>query len=98
MKASTNIQNLAENHPSSDDWRTRVNQMGLSDKNWLRTREAAEYSGLQVSVLYSLTPHEIKSFLLRRDPHAVRGVRLWSRASINAYFDKKFEEALAVGN
>jgi len=91
------MQNI-EDHHSKDDWRSRAAILGLDEKNWLRTREAEQYSGLRATRLYELTPHEIKSFLLKRDQHALRGVRLWSRSSIDAYLNKKFEEALAAGN
>jgi hypothetical protein len=85
--------------PSSDEWRARVAVLGLDHKEWLRTPEATKYSSLDNPRLYELLhAGEIKSFLLKPRRDAVRGIRLWSRSSIDQYFNRKYEEALSQGN
>jgi hypothetical protein len=85
--------------PSSDNWRARAALLGLDQKEWFRTPEATVYSSLDNPRLYDLFHKgEIKSFLLKPRPDAVRGVRLWSRSSIDAFFARKYEEALTQGN
>jgi hypothetical protein len=83
--------------PSSDDLRVRVASLGLDDKDWLRTPGAVEYSGFGQAKLYKLMP-ELKSFVLKRDKNSLRGIRYWSKSSIDAYLTRKYEEALARGN
>jgi hypothetical protein len=85
--------------PSNDDWRGRVALLGLDHKEWRRTPEATKYSSLDNPRLYELLrAGEIKGFLLKPHRDAVRGIRLWSRSSIDAVFARKYEEALTQGN
>lgn len=72
---------------------------GLDNKEWLRTHHAIQYASLSRARLYELNEaQEVRSFLLKPRKDAIRGIRLWSRSSIDQYFNRKYEEALAKGN
>jgi hypothetical protein len=61
---------------------------------WLRMPAAEAYSQLKKSRLYELIEsEELKSFLLKPNKYARRGVRMISRSSIDAYLDRKAKES-----
>jgi hypothetical protein len=61
---------------------------------WLRVPIAERYSGFKKSFLYELIERgEIKSFSLKSNRDSIRGARLISRSSLDAYFSKKAREA-----
>jgi hypothetical protein len=60
---------------------------------WMRIKDAARYAGLSRSLLYEiLASGEIKSFALK-SAGAIRGVRLVSVESIDAFITRKAGEA-----
>jgi len=81
-------------------WRERSTfSSDLDPREWLRTPDAEKYSNLRATRLYELAKtKQIKSFLLKKGRDCVRGIRLWSRSSIDAFFEKSYEEALSEGN
>jgi hypothetical protein len=71
-----------------------ISQSSVPAPEWLRVTAAEAYSGLKKSALYELiTSGAIKSFALKHDKNSLRGVRLISRTSIDAYFSAKAAEA-----
>ena len=64
--------------------------VGIIDElppKWLRVPKAVKYSGLSRSLLYEkITAHEIDSICIRKRG-AIRGVRLVSVASIDAFLE-----------
>jgi hypothetical protein len=61
---------------------------------WLRVPIAEKYSGFKKSFLYELIlSGEIKSFSLKANRDSIRGARLISKSSLDAYFSKKAREA-----
>ena len=57
------------------------------EPHWLKIEDAVRYSGLSRSKLYQLIESKIRSVCLR-DEDKVRGVRLISRPSLEAYLAK----------
>lgn len=74
--------------------------LGLDQREWLRLPDACTYSGLKRAHFLELavTEGQIRSFVLKQRPDALRGVRLFSRRSIDDFLNKKaleFELAAA---
>ncbi len=55
--------------------------------HWLKIEDAVRYSGLSRSKLYELIESKVRSVCLR-DKDKLRGTRLISRPSLDAYFNK----------
>ena len=55
--------------------------------HWLKIEDAVRYSGLSRSKIYELIEKKVRSVCLR-DKDKLRGIRLVSRSSLDAYFAK----------
>lgn len=60
---------------------------------WLRIPVVESYCGLKKSHIYELIQAgEIKSFVLKQNRNALRGMRLISKSSLDDYFNRKAKE------
>jgi hypothetical protein len=60
---------------------------------WLRIPVVESYCGLKKSHIYELIQaSEIKSFVLKQNRNALRGIRLISKSSLDDYFNRKAKE------
>jgi hypothetical protein len=70
-------------------------RIGLNEREWFRLPEACRYSGIKRSHFWELAVAEghIRSFVLKQRSDALRGVRLFSRRSIDEFLEKRALEA-----
>jgi hypothetical protein len=67
--------------------REELENAPVIEPHWLKIQDAVRYSGLSRSKIYQLIESKVRSVCLR-DKDKVRGVRLISRPSLEAYFSK----------